>query len=454
MKQNAKTELLSSAPIPKALLAMGIPTMIGMLVNALYNLADAWFVSGLGESQVGAIAVVYPLGQLVVGLGLLFGNGASSYISRQLGRGDLDQANRAAGTALYSSLAVGAAAVAAALLFLTPLLRLLGATDSLLLYARAYAGIYILSCLFGVFNVAMNNIVTSEGAAKTTMLVLLTGAALNVALDPLLIYGLGWGIAGAAAATALAQMISTCIYLWYAASGRSLFRLRPQDCCFSREILSEILKIGVPTLAFQLLTILSIALTNHTAGRYGDAAIAGLGVVTRLMSVGSLTVFGFLKGFQPLAGYSYGAGRPARLREAIKTAAIWSTAFCMLFGGGCALFAPGIVSRFAGESAGMLAVGVKALRLNCAAFILFGFYTVYSFLFLALGKGREGFFLGACRQGICLLPLLLLLPPVWGVDGLLYAQPIADLLSAAIAGCMAVRLHHGLKQIRSGSPLR
>lgn len=200
--QSKKMELLGSTSIPKALLATGIPTMIGMLVNAFYNLVDAYFVGGLGKSQMGAISVVYPLGQVVVGLGLLFGNGAASYISRLLGRGDKENADKAASTALYSSVSVGAVIIIISMAFLHPILKLLGATDSILPFAATYASIYIVSCIFNVFNVTMNNIVTSEGAAKTTMCALLTGAVLNIALDPLFIYVFDLGVAGAAIATA------------------------------------------------------------------------------------------------------------------------------------------------------------------------------------------------------------------------------------------------------------
>ena len=172
--QSKKMELLGSTSIPKALLAMGIPTMIGMLVNAFYNLVDAYFVGGLGESQMGAISVVYPLGQVVVGLGLLFGNGAASYISRLLGRGDKENADKVASTALYSSVSVGAVIIIISMVFLHPILKLLGATDSILPFAATYARLYIVSCIFNVFNVTMNNIVTSEGAAKTTMCIICT----------------------------------------------------------------------------------------------------------------------------------------------------------------------------------------------------------------------------------------------------------------------------------------
>ena len=446
--QSKKMELLGSTSIPKALLAMGIPTMIGMLVNAFYNLVDAYFVGGLGESQMGAISVVYPLGQVVVGLGLLFGNGAASYISRLLGRGDKENADKVASTALYSSVSVGAVIILFSMVFLHPILKLLGATDSILPFAATYARLYIVSCIFNVFNVTMNNIVTSEGAAKTTMCALLTGAVLNIALDPLFIYVFDLGVAGAAIATAISQVVSTCVYLTYIFRKKSVFHFRVKDCTYTKETMSEIFKIGIPTLVFQILTSVSISLINNAAGDYGDSAIAGMGVVTRLISMGSLSVFGFIKGFQPIAGYSYGAKKFDRLREAIKTSILWSTVFCVIFGVILALFPTAIVSQFTKGDAEMIRIGAASLRANGISIMLFGFYTVYSSLFLALGKGREGFILGACRQGICFIPVILLLPIVWGLNGIMYAQPIADVLSAVITVFMAIPLHKKLNEMQ------
>lgn len=446
---NRKTELLGSAPIAKALLAMGIPTMIGMMINALYNLVDAYFVGGLGTSQMGAISVTFPLGQAVVGLGLLFGNGAASYISRLLGRGDKESADRVASTALYGSISVGAVVILCAVIFLHPILRLLGATKSIMPYAVTYAGIYVMSSIFNVFNVTMNNIVTSEGAAKTTMCALLAGALLNMVLDPVFIYTLGYGVAGAAAATAISQVFSTLVYLWYIFSKKSVFSFSIKKCSFSQRIMSEIFKIGIPTLIFQLLTSLSITLINMQARKYGDSVIAGMGAVTRIVSMGSLMVFGFIKGFQPIAGYSYGAKKYDRLQEAIKTSILWSTIFCVIFGLAMALFPAVIISQFTKGDAEMIRVGQSALRANGFSFLLFGFYTVYSSLFLALGKAGEGFILGACRQGLCFVPVILLLPHIWGLGGILYAQPAADVISAAIAVAMAVSLHRELANAKT-----
>lgn len=443
-ERNNKMELLGNAPIPKALMALGIPIMIGMLINALYNLVDAYFVGGLGESQMGAISIVFPLGQVVVGLGLMFGNGAASYLSRLLGRGDKDTANKVASTALYSSVLVGAIIIILATIFLKPILTLLGATDTIMPYALTYARIYVVSCIFNVFNVTMNNIVTSEGAAKTTMCALLLGAILNIGLDPIFIYVLEMGVAGAAIATAISQLVSTLVYLNYVLRKKSAFTFSVREFAPTKQMMAEILKIGVPTLTFQLLTSLSIALINRAVNGYGDAVIAGMGAVTRVTSMGTLVVFGFLKGFQPIAGFSYGAKKFDRLQEAIKTSILWSTIFCVIVGLLMAVFSTQIISQFTDGNAEMISVGQKSLIANGFSFMLFGFYTVYSSLFLALGKGTAGFILGACRQGICFVPVILILPVLWGLNGILYAQPIADVISAVITIFMALHLHKEL----------
>lgn len=443
-ERNSKMELLGSAPVPKALMALGVPIMIGMLINALYNLVDAYFVGGLGESPMGAISVVFPLGQVVVGLGLMFGNGAASYLSRLLGRGDKDTANKVASTALYGSVLIGAIIIIFATIFLKPILYFLGATDTIMPYALTYARIYIISCIFNVFNVTMNNIVSSEGAAKTTMCALLLGAVMNIGLDPIFIYVLNMGVAGAAIATAISQFISTLVYLSYALRKKSAFTFSVKEFCPTKQILAEILKIGVPTLTFQLLTSLSIALINRAASGYGDAVIAGMGAVTRVTSMGTLVVFGFLKGFQPIAGFSYGAKKFDRLREAIKTSILWSTTFCVIVGLVMVLFSTQIISQFANGNTEMIFVGQKALVASGFSFMLFGFYTVYSSLLLALGKGAAGFIIGALRQGICFVPIILILPIVWGMNGILYAQPIADVISAIITAFMAIQLHKEL----------
>lgn len=451
--QNNKMNLLGSVPVPRALLSMGLPTMAGMLINALYSLADTYFVGGLGTVQMAAVTVAYPLGQIVVGLGLLFGNGAAAYLSRLLGQDNRKTANAVASTALYSSIGIGAIAILLSLFFLQPILRQFGALADIMPYALSYSRIYITFSIFNVFNVAMNNIVSSEGAARTAMLALMSGAVLNVILDPIFIYTLGLGVSGAAIATALSQMVSSAIYITYILRKKSVFTFHIRECRFSRDILSEILKIGVPTLLFQLLTSISIAMINDAAKEYGCSALAAMGPVTKILSMGTLIVYGFLKGFQPIAGYSYGAKKYERLLEAIRTATLWSTIFCIIFGLATAIFSGPIMTQFTSGDAQMIQTGQRALQINGLSFMLFGVYTVYSFLFLVMGKAREGCLLGACRQGICFLPAILLLPHILGLNSVILAQPVADVLSFVITIIMALRLHRELNAARNRKPL-
>ena len=380
-----------------------------------------------------------------MGLGLLFGNGAASYLSRLLGRGEKEAADKTASTAIYSSIFVGAAVIICILIFLEPILRQIGASDSVMPFAVTYTSIYIASSIFNVFNVTMNNIVSSEGAAKATMCVLLAGAVINVILDPVFIYVLDLGVGGAATATAVSQFVSTLIYLLYIFRKKSVFSFSIRKYCLSKDVMSEILKIGIPTLVFQLLTSLSMTMINDGARTYGDSALAAMGPVTKIMSVGSLMVFGFLKGLQPIAGYSYGAKKYDRLKEAVKTSILWATIFCLIFGLAAAIFSTAIISLFTKNDPEMIRIGQAALRANGLSFVLFGFYTVYSFLFLAMGKAKEGCFLGACRQGICFVPVILILPRVLGLNGILYAQPAADVIAAAITIFMALRLQKELQ---------
>ncbi len=445
MKQkNNKIELLGSAPISQSLILLGIPIMIGMLINAFYNIVDAYFVGKLGESAMAAISIVFPIGQVVVGLGLMFGNGAASYLSRLLGKDDKKTANQVASVAIYSSVFIGLIFIIITLVFMKYILKYLGATSTIIPYALPYAKIYILSCVFNIFNVTMNNIVASEGSSKTAMLALLLGAIANIFLDPIFIYYFKFGVIGAAVATAISQFISTLVYIIYILKKESYFSFSIRNFHPTKEIFFEIFKIGVPTLTFQFLTSLSIALINISAANYGDTVIAAMGVVTRIISMCTLVVFGFLKGFQPIAGFSYGAKNFDRLNKSIKISILWSTTFCIVTGLITIIFSKQIVSQFANGNNIMISLGQKSLIANSLSFFLFGFYTVYSSLFLALGKGCKGFLLGACRQGICFVPVILILPTLLGIDGILYVQPIADILSTFVTIFMAINLHKEL----------
>ena len=436
-----KIKIMRDEKISTALLKLGLPTTLGMLVGALYSVVDAYFVGGLGTSHVGAISVVFPIAQFVIGLAMMFGTGAASYISRLLGEGNAEQANRTAATALFSSLVVGATGIAAALCFLDGILAALGATETMLPYARAYAAIFISGSIFNIFNVTMNNVITAEGAARFTMISMLIGGGLNVILDPILIYSLEFGIKGAAIATVISQAVTTMFYGWYLLRKKGVLRFSVRGFAFDGVIYAQILAVGVPTLIYQFLTSVALALTNSAASAYGDSAMAAIGVVARVLTMGTYVVFGYMKGFQPVAGYNYGAKRYDRLKEATRVSLIWSTAFCAVAALVMIVIPEQIVSLFSVGDVAMIELGGKALRANGIVFVFFGFQMVYIALFLALGKGLPGGLLSVSRQGVFFFPAILFLPRMLGLQGVIWAQPAADALTVLLTVILARRLH-------------
>ena len=443
-----KIKLLRDGKMSHVLLKLGLPTIIGMLINSLYSLVDAYFVGGLGTSQMGAVSIVFPITQVIIGLGMMFGSGAASYISRLLGEGKDVQANKTASTALITSLLVGAASIGLSLVFLDPLLAGLGATSTIMPYAQNYAVIYIAGSIFNIFNVTMNNIVTAEGATKLTMIAMLTGAGLNAILDPVFIYTLGMGIEGAAIASVVAQAITSLIYLWYILRKKGYLQLSAKLFTPNREIFGEVLKIGIPTFVFQLLASVCIGLTNTAASGYGDSAVAAMGIVTRIMTLGTYVIFGYMKGFQPVAGYNYGAKQYKRLREAIRLSLIWSTVFCCTVSAALLAFAPSVVSTFSQSDTVVLALASSALRANAAVFPFTGYVFIYMSLFLALGKGKEGSILSISRQGLFFIPSILLLPVFFGLNGVILAQPVADILTVLLTVLITLPLNRRLKGLQ------
>lgn len=443
VEKSNRIYLLEEAGVASALLKLGIPTMVGMLISALYNAIDAYFVGGLGMSQMGAVSVVFPIVQIIIGLGMMFGAGASSYISRLLGKGANEQADKTASTSLFSGLLVGTIIIIGIMVFLDPVLTALGSTETILPYARAYAKIYVTGSIINVFTVMMNNLLTAQGATKFTMKAMLTGSIANVILDPIMIYGMDLGIEGVAIATVISLCINMALYIGYIAKKKGVLRFSVRNIAPSKTIYAEVLKIGIPVLLFQLLASTAMGSINTAAKPYGDYAVAAMGAVTRIMTVVTYVVFGFLKGFQPFAGYNYGAKKYERLKKSIRLCMIWSTVFCIVAAIVLFIFADPIVSLF-GTDVEMTGIAAKALRLNAVLFITFGFQMVYASLYLAIGKSLVGSVLSLSRQGIFFFPLVMVLPHIMGLTGVVWVQPMADLLTTILTIVFAVRINHTL----------
>ncbi len=434
-----RMRILGEEPVKPALLKLGLPTLVGLAVSALYNVVDAFFVGRLGAAQMAAVSVAAPLSTAMLGLSLLFGAGAASYLSRLLGAGRCRDADACATTALVTAVAASAVLMAAFLLFLEPCLAVLGATDAMMPYAVAYAVPYAVSLVVYTFNATANNIVSSEGATTVGMGAMLLGGVANMALDPLLIYAAGMGVAGAGVATLVGTLLTAGVYVAYIARGRSSFAFGPRALRPSARMYAEVAKIGLPNLAYQLLAAVSLALTNVFAAPYGEAAVAALGIVARVMNLASMVAFGFIKGCQPFVGFNYGAGRLDRVRAATRTALVWET--CYAVGAAAVLIAlrSFVMDAFGGGDPAVAEVGTLALTVNALGFTTFGIQAVHSAFFLALGKAKEGGLISLGRQGIFFIPTIVIGSAFFGLDGVIAAQPVGDILSTLLVVVLVVR---------------
>lgn len=413
-----RIQLMREAPVSKALFQLGIPMVISTLVTALYNVVDTYFVSGLGKQAVAAVSVAFPLSLIFSGIGLTFGAGAGSYISRLLGKKDREMAEPAASTALFTSVLIGLAAAAALLLALEPVLTFMGAIPSILKPAKEYVVLFLFSTVFSTANVAAGNLAVAQGASNISLTAMISGAVLNMILDPICITALGMGVRGAVGATPASQIVTSAIYVWFFAGGRSFLKIAVSKCRPSAAVYREILKVSASMLLLQLLSSLSMSRISAAAGPYGEDAIAAMGIVLRIVTLGVNVVFGYMKGFQPMAGFNYGAQNIARLREAIRSCLKWTTIFCVLWNGVIFLLAGPILSLL-GDDPQVLAIAVPALRANTALFFTFGFQFTCSTLYLAMGKA---------------------------LGGVIWVQAVADILTTLVSVLFAVHIHKELRK--------
>lgn len=445
-KQNEKITLMREENVTKALFKLGIPMVVSMLVMALYNVVDTYFVAGLGTQQVAAVSVAFPLSLYFSGIGLTFGIGGASYISRLLGAKENKKANEVAATSLYSSLIIGILLVIIVLVFLVPILKSMGATNTILPYAKTYGFIFVISMLFSTGNVTAGNLAVAQGASNITLKAMISGAVLNMILDPILIYSLNNGVKGAAIATLISQIITSLIYIRFFYGKNSYMNFRLFNFKPRLDTYSQIIKIGISMMLLQFLTGFSMSLISKTASYYGDEAVAAMGIVLRIVTLGTNVVFGFMKGFQPLAGFNYGAKNYIRLREATRVSIKWTTIYCVLWTLVVFLFAHPIVSILSKDIA-VIVIAEKALKVNTIMFFTFGFQFAYATLYLSIGKALWGGVLNIGRQGLFLIPIILLLPMYFQLDGVIYSQPVADIISTIVTIVLAIRIKRELMQL-------
>lgn len=443
MNEN-RIKILKEEDIDKALFKLGIPMVISLLVAALYNVVDTYFVSSLGKEAVAAVSVAFPIQLIFLGIGLTFGAGAGSYISRLLGGNNKKEASIVATVALISSAILGIITAIALFCYLEGVLKFMGAIPSIMEISKSYTEIFIVGGVLGAINVTLGNLVVAQGAAKISLKAMLSGSISNMVLDPIFIFGLNLGVRGAANATLIARVITSLMYLIYFIGDKNLIEIKLSNFKPTLTIYKEVLNIGISMLILQILQTISVSKISYAASFYGEEAIAAMGIVLRIVTLGTNVVFGYMKGLQPLAGFNYGAKNYERVREAIKASIKWTGVFCIVWTLIIYVFAPSILSIF-GTDENVLNIAVPALRAGVIMFITIGFQFTYSTLYLSMGKALGGVFLNSLRQGIIFIPIILLLPKFMGLNGVIYAQTVSDLITTIITIPFAISIHKSLK---------
>lgn len=419
---------MTTMPVPRLVISLALPTIASMLVTAVYNTADTFFVSQLGTSASGAVGIVFSLMAIFQAIGFTFGNGAGSTISRKLGARDVQSASVYASTSFFSAMGVGLALTVFGLLNLDGFMIKLGSTPTILPFSKSYAAFILIGAPIMCASFVMNNILRSEGKAAFAMIGLVTGGFINIALDPLFIFTFGLGIAGAAIATLISQCISFSILLSVFLLGKSETRLHTRN--ISRDIIVywNILKLGFPSLCRQGLASFSTVALNVSASVYGDAAVAAMSIVGRVFMFILSVQLGLGQGFMPIAGFNYGAGKYRRVREAYWFTVKLGVSLLGVMAFACFVFAPEIVAMFRDDDA-VISIGTLAMRLQCCPLILQPLFVSTNMLLQSTGQAAKATFLACNRQGLYFLPLILILPSMFGLRGVQIAQPISDFFS-------------------------
>ena len=314
---------------------------------------------------------------------------------------------------------------------LDSVMKFMGATPVIMELAKTYTSLFIIGGVLGAVNVTLGNLAVSQGAAKISLKAMIVGSLSNIILDPIFIFKLNLGVKGAAIATLIARVITSLMYLIYFIGDKNLIKIKIQNFKPTVAIYKEILKIGISLLILQILQPIAISKISYAASFYGEEAIAAMGIVLRIVTLGTNVVAGYMKGLQPIAGFNFGAKDYERVQEAIKSSIKWTTLFCIVWTAIIYLFAPSILSIF-GKDKDVIRIAIPALRAAVIMFITFGFQFTYATLYLAIGKALAGAFLNSLRQGIVFIPVILLLPKMMGLDGVIYAQAISDVLTTII----------------------
>ena len=427
-----------NTPVSKLVIILGIPTTISMLVTNIYNMADTYFVGTLGNSASGAVGVVFGLMAIIQAFGFMYGHGAGSIVARRLGEGNVSSAQRYASLSLFSSILTGAFICIAGLVFLNPLMLLLGSTDTILPYARDYGVYILLAAPFSMARFVLNNILRYEGKALFAMFGIAAGAIINIILDPVLIFGFNMGIAGAGLSTAVSQVIGFLALLFMFISGKTQCRISLSIALKSIDCFGEIVRTGFPSLVRQGLTSISTMTLNKFAGFYGDTAVAAMSVVNRISFFIFAVGLGIGQGFQPVSAFNYGAKKFSRVRKAFYFTVVAGEILLGIFSIFGIIFSGVLVGIFRNDPQ-VVAIGTTALRFQLVALFFHPVTICTNMLFQSIGENKKATFLSTLRSGVVFIPLLVAFEWAFSLFGIQIAQPVADLVTFLITLPMVMK---------------
>ena len=430
-KYKSQYEMMTTKPVPALIVQLGLPTMVSMFVTSIYNMADSYFVGQINTSASGATGVVLGLMAILQAVGFMFGHGSGSIISRKLGQKDVDSATTIAATGFYSALGAGFFFLISGGLLVTPLMKLLGSTDTILPYARTYAICILAAAPALVSSCVMNNILRYEGRAFFAMIGLTSGGILNIFLDMLFMQKMGMGILGAGLATAISQYISWALLLTMFILKKTQTSLAPKYAKFKASILGDIITTGLPSLARQGLASISTMILNNAAGVYGDAAIAAMSIVNRVSMFIFSAVLGIGQGFQPIAGFNYGAKKYSRVRQGFFFTLIFGT-ILLGIASMVVYINAGSCIQFFRDDPDVITIGIPALHAQCLALFFVPFQVCNNMMFQSIGYKFNATFLSSLRNGLCFIPVILLFSFLWGLTGIQIAQAVADVMTSLI----------------------
>lgn len=460
-EQNKRIELMQNGAVKKTLLTLAVPSMIGMVVSALYNLVDTIFVGMLNDTNsMAAVSVSFPFFVVLMALGLLIGVGAASCTGRLLGAQKYEEANRAGGISILLSIIISIGIMIIGFVFMNDIMTMMGASAEVLPYAKSYSNWLLIGAIFTISNLVLNNLLRTEGASKKSMNTIIVGAIANIILDPIFMWGLNLGLTGAAIATAISQAISTVLMVMFYARKKSQIKLNFvtifKPTSNDKMIVKEIFAVGVPIFVSQFLSAVAFTILNSAASVFGSAALAAMGIVNKIYTITTQMVGGFNNAYLPFASFNVGANRYDRVKEAMKFSLCVTFIYSIVITVIVCIVPEFFIKLFSSDPE-VISLGVNALKIQHYLLIGYSFIFIMTSTFQAMKETTKAGFLSFARQGVLLIPLTFILPRLFannvpaileklgsnpmasGLYGVMLAQPFADLLTMIL--CLIFSIH-------------